>query len=94
MKSKIRKVIYLHFRKTGILKYGRLSEKNKLGSYHHTNANMLRIIQGAKFVKKPANNMLPIIRPRFKIHKLKESEKEKLSVSSRIVLPRLQRKTL
>ncbi len=60
----------------------------------NTNAYMLRIIQGAKFVKKPANNMLPIIRPRFKIHKLIESEKEKLSVSSRIVLPRLQRKTL
>ncbi len=36
-----------------------------LGSYHHTNANMLRIIRGANFVKKPGNNMLPIIRPRF-----------------------------
>ncbi len=69
-------------------------DSSSFDSYQHTNANMLRIIQGAKFVKKSANNMLPIIKPRFKINKPMESEKEKLSVSSRIVLPRLQRKTL
>ncbi len=37
--------------------------RDNLGSYHHTNANMLRIITSVKFVKKPANNMLPIVRP-------------------------------